>query len=132
MNKQLDCEGVDASGDKGKITYVEKSFGSFMADGALLELIEWIQETQSEMDLQTKTSKEILDASKKTSQSNLPDVVAKSLLLLMRASVPSKSNIIHLFIKLEPLSHLSLVSNHHNQYDVRVLFGLDKCHFLKF
>jgi hypothetical protein len=59
--KQLDCEGVDASGDKGKITYVEKSFGSFMADGALLELIEWIQETQSEMDLQTKTSKEILE-----------------------------------------------------------------------
>ncbi len=30
-------------------------------DEALLELIKWIQETQSEMDLQIKTSKQMLE-----------------------------------------------------------------------
>jgi len=39
----------------------EKNEGSLITDGAVLELIEWIQDTQSEMDLQTKTSKEILE-----------------------------------------------------------------------
>ena len=39
----------------------EKKEGSLIMDEAVLELIEWIQDTQSEMDLQTKTSKEILE-----------------------------------------------------------------------
>ena len=39
----------------------EKNEGSLIMDEAVLELIEWIQDTQSEMDLQTKTSKEILE-----------------------------------------------------------------------
>jgi hypothetical protein len=44
------------------------------------------------------SAKEILDASKKTSQSNLPlGLVANSLLASISAKVPSKSNIIVFF-----------------------------------
>ena len=39
----------------------EKNEGSLVIHEAELELIKWIQDTQSEMDLQTKTSKEILE-----------------------------------------------------------------------
>ena len=39
----------------------EKTEGSLVIHEAELELIEWIQDSQSEMDLQTKTSKEILE-----------------------------------------------------------------------
>jgi len=39
----------------------EKNEGSLITDEALLELIKWIQDTQSEMDLQTKTQEEILE-----------------------------------------------------------------------
>jgi len=59
--KQLDCEGVDVGDAKGKIDSVGKSFGSLIMDGAMLELIKWLQDTQSEMDLQTKTPEEILE-----------------------------------------------------------------------
>jgi hypothetical protein len=39
----------------------EKNEGSLIMPKALLELIKWIQDTQSEMDLGIKTSKEILE-----------------------------------------------------------------------
>ena len=58
--KQLDCEGINMDGTKGKITYIE----TFTGSGWELEpelLVKWIQDTQSETDLQTKTSKEILE-----------------------------------------------------------------------
>jgi len=59
--KQLDCEGVNMNGKKGKIDIVEKSFGDMVVDGIILEVIKWIQNSQSEMDLQTKTPEEILE-----------------------------------------------------------------------
>ena len=39
----------------------EKNEGSLVIHEAELELIKWIQDSQSEMDLQTKTSNEILE-----------------------------------------------------------------------
>jgi hypothetical protein len=39
----------------------EKNEGSLVIHEAESELIKWIQDTQSEVDLQTKTSKEILE-----------------------------------------------------------------------
>jgi len=60
--KQLDCEGVDVNKDaKGKVDINEKLLEDVIADRMLLKIIEWIQNSQSEMDLQTKTPEEILE-----------------------------------------------------------------------
>jgi hypothetical protein len=60
--KRLDCEGIDLTDDNGKIMYLEESQHSdpLFYKQDILELIKWIQDTQSEMDLGIKSAKEIL------------------------------------------------------------------------
>lgn len=60
--KRIDCEGIDLTDGKGKIMYLEESQHSdpLFYKQDILELIKWIQDTQSEMDLGIKSAKEIL------------------------------------------------------------------------
>ena len=69
-HKQLDCEGINMDGTKGKITYIE-TFTRSEGELELELLVKWIQDTQSEMDLQTKTAKEILEEYDKANNRNL-------------------------------------------------------------
>lgn len=69
ISDRLDCEGISINEEKGKIT-ISETHRDFI-DGDLnvryyneltiLSIIDWIQDTQSEMDLQTKTNDEILE-----------------------------------------------------------------------